>query len=385
MASKPAVGSLRSVWTGKRRHALEDELRSLRAEVARSVRASESAAEAAQRAAALAAGTDDDERSGRRLFWVTISCLLAIAAGIYLTLTGVKAFTDPDALSINFGNVSTLVSPGGATPKGDLPFASDARILVQASFDVGDSSAIYRFYFPEDLAGQKFLIVLDGSARLKSPTLGTGSGPQLEVKAVQKACSQDLGGTSPCQVFSGALSSRTITPTASPCDLGLESSAPMSVVELAGKTRFTSEPDWAHTLSIFPSTVSDALLLTSATRSWRGMDLGDWYASINQYGCRSAKMPIDQAVVRTSTNPPTRRADDQIQADPIWEGDEGVQSATVVTRRNNAESRADFYLAIGAALAGLGIGLIPVVDEARRSWRKQRRRQVRSTIGSPLP
>lgn len=368
----------------RRQRGAQEDLRAAIARLERAAAALENVA-AAFRAAARSPGPSEKAERWRyrRLAGLCIVILiLALTPLSYLA----PAFQPASTFDGRYGAMALAVEQAAA-PSGVSGSPSPVAVGAASDFEPdtdGDYIAVY-LYFPARYRGHRFALALSGTAVLRDVgVLGRDSlGRTKEMAAgmAVKPCRDSferlamlgpiiIGGhtfTESCQLITGKV------PDVDPIQLfgddALAACYPTDSeqyvkVEVIGAGSFTSQPDWAHRNAALPSVDAPSDLEESSRLThWSGLAFGAPMYFQYPKVCETVELSSNYDQYESSDPAPG------IQTPSAWSWASPVRSPSMVGTRSDATTIGNLLLAaMGAGLA-LTIGLIPVVYDARRSWR----------------
>ena len=329
------------------------------------------ASKAAQSAEDVRSSLASLSRSGephRRRFWLfTGFCIVSLIGGILLTLTAVKAFSDPLPRGSNDGTIAVAVQLDEKVH--GLGESSLGLIGISQVFAVTEQSDMVDvsldIVLPASSIGRNMVVELWGSAMLTSAQLPPGMAISSAKCQGYHEFSFAAAGSYPCQIVKGVVSSTTNGYWVGACrEELLAGGKQLGLVSIRGRSSLTeTQPDWAHTMITLPS--STTMGSSRLADSWEVDGLSGIYSyPISQKVCRRLSSAAGESLT-AAQNP--GKADG---GDFIW-SENGDSSSTMMFRRNDAGSRGNIILASGAACVALAVGLLPIAEESRRGWRRQ--------------
>lgn len=294
----------------------------------------------------------------RRTIWLTCSVALCFVGAIFLTMSATQVFSPPSTYS-NLGSIDVAFEADGSIDSG-VSAPNTARTWVEVVTDEAFESTSISIWFPPESVGRDFLVVLKGTAKF-------GAFEQAGFRLTENSCEVLPGIEEPCQFIHGTV------PAQDSASLGADHSCWPdepgwlgSAVVLQGDTSAIDQSNWAYNVIASPAIYSRS----SATRAsiFETVQLPGVFALTDISGCKTIVPSTTRTVVDARPRPEVG-----LEARQTWWSDDLRSNASVVTKDRRAEALGQILLALGAAIAGLGVGLIPVVFEARRSNKLRRR------------
>ena len=360
------------------------EIKDVRALVASTAKTAEAARQSAAEAVAKLRESQEAESAGltRRTVGLTVFCLGLLAAAGICTSYAVMAFADPIALPAGFNSVELVVQAPKPT---SLPLENSApnvKFYVYQTFysQDGRDYAAYEVLAPAKEAGKKYVLMLEGSARLGAPSEIDGT-PAVRSNSVTFSYSSAYyvtPTTGPCQLVRGTFpvtlngGAAKGNPLPDSCDGTGGSPWKRSDddvgIEIIGKSHLVTSASWAYQTYSLPGFTGSLIDRDAYLNSWAGGKLGGWYRSGNPVGCRVDELATDGEV--TDISRPATQSSQELLA---WQPTDAGGAAAVVIRGRDAEEIGNALLAIGAATAALAIGFIPVAYDTNRQRRARKR------------
>lgn len=293
-----------------------------------------------------------------------------VLAGFVIT-GGAAAFSNPQALSIDFGGVAVAVDADADATTNSFPFATPYHVGLAAGYDDLDSYTTYEVYLPSAWIGRRFIVVLRDKAIMKNVKGST----KLTVDPITEC--PDTGGTGSyrykvehrCQFLHGVVPSTSGTQTECiPEITGDDSTTSHVMIHITGDSSIVTHPATGHRLISVPGLVA-GLFSPVAIRQIGGIDLDGLYGTSVQDGCKTVHITASEEVTSIS-HPP------QLQSDAVvgWSAGDAVINTSIVERSRDAEKWGNVRLAFGGLLVALAVGFIPVVYDAARARRRALRR-----------
>lgn len=316
---------------------------------------------------------DDDDATVGRVRWLALFCAVLVCLAACFTYVGVKGFANPVAIPFTRSSVQVAVQASGTSTPADGAFLPDLRISI-AAFIIPDdrNSADYQVIVPSRYAGKRYVLLLQGGARIDGPDAMIAE-PAFHSASV--TCEYPLKGiptqTGPCQLITGTFPARAnaTMPTGSSCPSASASQLSGDAVEIdiAGSSHVASSLDWAHEGYDLPSIYTQSV--NQDLNQWNGISLGGQYRTGDPAGCLMLVPPIGDEVTDADPGP------DQSTVNLLtWHSvNAGV---ALVARSRNAEEISNAMLALGAATIALGIGFIPVAYDAYRTRKRALNRRA---------
>jgi hypothetical protein len=364
MGARPSSRELLSEAVANSRAALE-EARSARL-TAESIRAE------------LRSYVVDDENHRGRATRIALLTLALLVLSAWLILHGAAGLRDPSADGHTFGNVGIAVETDGKpTNAFALPFENPATFGVAGAFEPEENVAFYDVFFPKEFVGKKFALLLEDGAILSKITAGASQTPRARpcrqaggagetAFSINHRC-QIIYGTVPAMPTTADVIGSLIAPGS--CIIKeLPEQFTMPHIEIWGmlETPILSRLDWAHEQATFPGMGSG--MSNASFDKWNGIALDRWYGTGLQDACKVSNIPLNDKI--TDSNPSELTMDHDVLG---WYGDQALLSSSLVARQRDADSTANAFVAVGGILAGLAVGLVPVVYEAVRAARRRRK------------
>lgn len=320
----------------------------------------------------LAAGfrQEDDENHRRRGFVVLAVAVVLAAVSVWLILRGSDGFRDPSPVP-TYGSVGVAVDiDGPPEDSSGLPLENAPIFGVAGYFDPESDYAEYTVFFPERFVGRRYALLLADGAVLREVR---GGMPKV-VPCRESGGSGDTAFSIDhrCQVFYGTVPARPSVEHVSEaesffCDIDeLPGQNAMPRVSIEGRlaSPVSDEIDWAHTNASFPGMGGG--MSNEAVNRWHGVALDRWYATGLQKGCKVARTPANTKI--TDSEP----GDVWVGRDALgWYGEDALRTGSVVVTERDIQAGATTMVAVGGALIGLAVGLVPVVYEAFRAARRR--------------
>jgi hypothetical protein len=305
--------------------------------------------------------------------FLLVTCILSLALALGLATFIPAAFSDPVVDYSQSGEVMVAVSDP-APPAGSKQKVGPTSVAVSVGYFEFGSEASYTYWFPRNLVGRRFVIIMTGSALLDvledSPLVSPPQGPDpaMFLKVRDGECAASGAWPDTCRVFAGVIPPRSASTLDTSC-LPPADQQNYSPVTISGFMRMTRSLDWAHGVTFLPD-----LLAASTPRdidSFEDLRLDGRFRSLDQEACKSYTPDPDWklgdvSVASSSTTP---------RGDLIWKGDLGSTDVTLVSARRDAGALGNILLAAVGALAALSIGFMPVTYDSWRRWRISRRRK----------
>lgn len=315
---------------------------------------------------------EEDATAGRTLRLAAVCVGFLLCAG-FLTAAGADAFADPAAISVGFDSVTLAVAVPRPSQSALYEPSSSIDIYVDAFFEQNANDyAEYYISVPAGFAGRKFILLLEGSARISDPkAIGGGV---IESRSVE--CHYGIEAaeaTGPCQLISGRIGNQhPIVTTGIPCldeksFFGLTDYRHVTV-DVGGYSHIRTSATWAYQSYTLPSLTGDNS--DSYLSGWAGIPLDGWYRTGHAIGCRNDILPVWSELTNVY-EPATLSVLGQL----IWKSQNSIGTAAIILRRRDAGAIGNGLIALGAAMAALAIGFVPITYEANRSRKRARRRR----------
>jgi hypothetical protein len=315
---------------------------------------------------------DHDDTTARRVRWLSLLCFLLIILAACFTYVGVKGFANPLAIS-TYSSVQVAVQSSGTSTPANRAFLPNLKVSI-AAFIISDdrNSADYQVIVPSQYAGKRYVLLLEGAARIDAPDAMIAE-PAFHSAPV--TCEYPIPGiptqTGPCQLITGTFPARAnaTMPAGSSCPSSSAYQLPGDAVEIdiAGSSHVAFSLDWAHEGYDLPSLYTQSV--NQDVDRWNGISLGGQYRTGNPAGCLMVVPPIADEL--TDANPePDHSTINLLTWNSVNAG------VALVTRSRSAEEVSNAMLALGAATIALGIGFIPVAYDAYRTRKRSLNRRA---------
>lgn len=298
-------------------------------------------------------------RRAGRLWAVAVVCL---AVGAVLTLTGARAFARPVPLTEGYAAVDVAWQTDEPATRGARePNAARAWVEVVTDGSV-DSDTTVRIWFPPEAAGRPFLLALTATARFEDPT-----SRDTRIRAESHRCQEVPGLVEDCQLLFGTVpAEQGLTSGTHACWPPDRTSDAGPVVEVRGRTGAVEHVDLFHTVAAAPA-VHGSPFATRA-RDYQRVPLPSTYALAELSGCTVVRTSPVEHVVDWYPDGATRTDTGMVQATGHGRGE-----WVVLTRDRDAEFIGQALIAVGATVAGLGVGFVPAAVDAHRVNADRRR------------
>lgn len=320
----------------------------------------------------------DDENHGRRAARLSLLTLVILIVSAWLILRGAAGLRDPSADSLTFGGITVAVEVDGPpTNAFGLPFEKAPTFGVAGTFFPDGNVVFYDVFFPTEFVGKRYALLLEDGAILRKLGNAASGTPQpvacretggsdQTAYSIEHRC-QVVYGTVPSQPTTDDLIRSLIAPDSCTID-GLKGQFSMARVQLHGtlETPMVRSVDWAHDKVTFPGLFGG--MSNRALNRWNGVELNHWYGTGLQDACKMSTIPVDATI--TDSNPSDLTVTHYALS---WPDQEAMFTTCVIAKHRGAEATANVFVAVGGILAGLAVGLVPVVYEALRAGRKRRR------------
>ena len=314
------------------------------------------------------------EEPGWRVAGWYLSCVAFLAVALFAIFYGAQGFGSPAAASPEPSAVQLAVSVPAGTPAID-PLDRNAKFYLAADYAQGSASATsYTLWFPNQLAGRQFALLLLGAA-----TMTDVKGSGLTVATKSRDCVLDGDSTltprsskpqrEPCQAVTGTVPTGATKAPPLDCSLALRDRAAYIPVQITGDTALSSKPDWAHQVTQVPSLSGDRFGSVTL-RSWNGLPLDARMATATQSACKRLGKQDTRQLAAAVPEP-----SDITSYQLTWDRERSAAADVVVTRNRNAQSSANIWIGGAGAAIALGVGFLPVAYESGREWLRGRRRR----------
>jgi hypothetical protein len=306
-----------------------------------------------------------------RVLRLALLCVVFLVLAGSLTYFGVEGSANPSAVPTGVDSIALAVQ---ASPTADIP------AYVSATFTQDDDDdATYQVIVPAKYAGDRYVLLLLGTARIDRPGTPSFLDPPFQSRLSQCRFRQQLtaGGwvipdsavSEPCQLITGRFPAEANAdmPLANSCHLGAgESFGSHNAVQIgiSGPSHIATASNWTYQQYSLPDEVSEVLPGTYLDQ-WGTIPLGGWYkTSSNPTACRVDWLPKN-AELTDIYQPATQSGNGEL----LWTGS-GMDTDALVVRQRDADEIGNAFLAAGAAMAALAIGFIPVLNDACRERRR---------------
>jgi flavin-binding protein dodecin len=325
---------------------------------------------------------EEDEQRGAtgRVIRLTVLCAVVLLLAAFFTYNGLKGFANPLAVPSGSDSIEFAVQVPQPSQRALQQPAPATEFIVYASFNQDDDNfAEYQVFAPSQDAGKKYVLMLQGSARVDHPT---GMIPEPGFRSTLSDCDYVLNeiepATGPCELIKGTfpdMANAEMPADAANCDEGssdeIGNSSDRAVeIDLGGTSHILTSSDWAYqtyTLPSFTGLAADAYL-----NRWNGVDLEGWYKTGALVSCRLDITPTNGELTDAST-PATVSTLGAL----LWNSNDSQSVAdALVFRQRDAEEIGNGLVALGASTAALAIGFIPIAYDAIRVRKRVLKRQA---------
>ena len=302
-----------------------------------------------------------------RLSWFYLFCLTwALIASTF----ALPVFNEPSPTYANLGQIQVALA---TSDRNGYPYARDFGVQIESYYSWGIPDTTYVVVFPRDYVGKRFVILLSGSAVLESYggdlVMQKGQCSATRESTIEYQDEQQFN----CQAFYGTVPKVTPPAVNAECNNPNASISRSSRVAPFGFTRNESQLDLVHSQTTLPDyrpyESPGGAGLRALDHNYSNMEIDGLYAPVRQSGCKIIGVDPDQKVVAQSQSQSRVTPDGRL----VWTGDDANRPTVLVTSTRNASGLGNGLLAFIGALAGLGIGFIPVAYDAWREWRQGRR------------
>jgi hypothetical protein len=313
-----------------------------------------------------------DGESPRRTGRWALACATAIGSGIYVTLSGGIAYTEPVVDDLYTGAAYVAMSS-------PVVVGGSGRFQIMAVVDEEIRRTQYVLHFDKASVGRRFAITLTGTAVLNDAMINSASDTNLNsdrpVTAPIRDCRPSGSAENgPCQTIHGVVPS-SANYSSSDDDKCSGPYDDWPRFELNGDTDAAVERlDWAHRM------VHGVELEPVISFKRRGNEtvvnnvpLGKGLQEVeSDQSCSVIQVDTTRLQGQQSTRPTSIYQGSAY----VWkQAYPDISGPNIITTGRQAEQIAVYLVGSGAALIGLGVGLLPVtVDAARDNARTRRRR-----------
>lgn len=280
---------------------------------------------------------------------------------------GAQTFNKPIAIPDALGSIDIAVETGEPETE-KYADSNDTQTWVELITDEEFDSTSIDVWFPPESAGDRFLIVLKGPAQFEQFEEGS-------VRSEIEQCETLPGIYEECQLVYGQVPDTGSTSSEAGHACWPKTGAgdgPM--LTLRGRTSAVHQVNWAFNVVASPAIYGEPF--ATRTGDYESIELPGIFAFAEIDGCKIIQKSIARTAVETHPSQ-TSSKDDYF----VWWLEDLSSNTAVVTKDRRADTTGQIMLAIGAAIAGLGIGLVPVAFEAYRFNGARRRSLAEANAG----
>ena len=305
-----------------------------------------------------------------RFLRLTLFCVACVVGAIIAAVYVIPTFGDPAPNYANLGQIQVAVATTDAPGK---PSSFSSPVYIESYFSQARSDTAYVVNFPEQYVGQRFVVLLAGSAVLDNSWPPTTEG-RIESAPCSATGSSQYGWQEEqlpaCQAFFGTVPASSPRPLVD-YDCGDQADPSTIRVTLSGMSQTSFDMDLVHHTTKLPDyePYRGGWQYRETFDSYFGLDLGRTYAPLRQGGCKLL-LPNSDWKVDSVTQDPTKTTKDGWLN---WRGDDSSHPTVVVSKDRDAGGFSNGLLALAGVLAGLGVGFMPVAYDAWREWYGYRR------------